>query len=267
MNKELYITDSINQHLFKKQINADNATVVVLSDIHYGANNEQYFDEVLDFLKRINAYIIIGGDAINGVTANSKGKLQDEWIQDKDEQITQLAEKLKPFVQDGKILAIGEEGNHASRATDSVYISPNKVLAVLLGDKNLYTGSMCLGMINVNKVCYTISIMHNSRKQRDYYEYLRSDITIHEHLHSMHYEKRAVLSWNKIAKAVSVIPVYDVWNGSFINIPEYSKKANYRPTFMGSYCFRLSGKKRDIQIFEDVQLHHLVDNGYLGLEV
>lgn len=264
LNKKKLLSDNLNQHVFNKRIDSDSAFITVLSDIHYGANDKEYFKDSIKFITDIGAYVIIGGDSIDAITATSKGKLQDEWLQNKDDQITELAKILKPLADSNHILAIGENGNHNSRLEDSVYISPNKMLSVLLGDRTLYTGDMCLGFINVNNICYTVSVMHKTRKTKNYYEFERADMIWHEHLHEMHYEQKPVYEFNKYSKSVSVVPTLDIWNGSFLNLPNYSKKANYRPQFMGTYFVRLDGNKRDMTIFEDDKLHDIIKNGYKG---
>ena len=264
LDKEKLLSERLNQHTFNKRIDKDSIFITVLSDIHYGANDKQYFEDTIKFISDIGAYVIIGGDTTNSVTANSVGKLQDEWLQNKDDQITELADKLKPLAESGHILAIGENGNHNSRLEDSVYISPNKMLSVLLGDRSLYTGDMCLGFINVKDICYTISVMHKTKKTKNYYEFQRADIVFHEHLHEMHYEQKPVYEFNKYSKSVSAVPTLDIWNGSFINLPNYSMKANYRPQYMGTYFVRLDGNKRDMTIFEDDKLYNIIKCGYKG---
>lgn len=168
LDKDKLLSKELNNHVFSKKIDSDSTFVTVLSDIHYGANNKEYFADILKFIHDINAYVIIGGDSIDAITATSKGKLQDEWLQNKDDQITELAELLKPLADSNRILAIGENGNHNNRLENSVYISPNKMLSVLLGNRTLYTGDMCLGFINVKDICYTVSVMHKTRKTNNF---------------------------------------------------------------------------------------------------
>ena len=55
---------------------------------------------------------------------------------------------------------------------------------------------------------------------------------------------------------------FEIYNGSFLNLPEYSLKANYRPQFIGTYFTLLGGKKRYIQPFIDKDLYYIINNGF-----
>lgn len=260
-NKELALSNNINQHVFSKRINADKAFLVVLSDIHMGANDRKYFQEIINFILSIpECYVIIGGDSGDFVTSTSKGIPQDENFTGEN-QLYALVEDLKPLAENNRIIAIGEDGNHNGRLKDTVFISPNKMLAVLLNIPTLYTGDMCLGFINVKDICYTVSVIHKHRKAKNYYEFARVDLLYLEHFHELSYEQKLVYEWNKYNKSISVIPTYEINNGSFLNLPSYAKKANYRPQFMGTYFTLLDGKTRHIQPFIDKDLAYVIDNG------
>ena len=262
LDKEKILTDTVNQHVFTKKINSDKAYLVVLSDIHQGANHREYFKSIIDFILSIpNCYVIIGGDSTDTITRNSKGITKDEWCNG-DDQFYTLVEDLKPLVNDDRIIAIGESGNHGDRLYDNAFISANKMLACLLGIPNLYTGDMCLGFINVGIVCYTVSVVHKNRKTKNYYEFARVDLLYKEHWHDLSCEQKLIFEWNKYTKKVSVIPTYEIYNGSFLNLPAYAKKANYRPQFMGCYFTLLGGKQRYIQPFIDKDLEYIINNGY-----
>ena len=261
LDKEELLSTNINQHVFNKRVDADKAFLVVLSDIHAGANDRQYFKEIIDFILDIpNCYVIIGGDAGNFTTQNSKGTAVEESFSG-DDQLYTLVEDLKPLVEQNRIIAIGENGNHSNRITESVYISPNKMLAVLLGIPKLYTGDMCLGFLTVGNICYTVSVIHKHRRTKNYYEFARVDLLYKEHIHELSYEQKLVYEWNKYNKSVTVIPTYEINNGSFLNISGYGKRANYRPQWIGTYFTVLDGKKRHIQPFIDTDLKYAIDRG------
>ena len=151
LNKEQIASEKLNSHLFTHRINADKAFIVVLSDIHEGINHRAYFKSIIDFILTIpNCYVIIGGDSINASIRGSKGNTTEEWSSG-DKQIYDLVDDLKPLVDDNRIIAIGEDGNHNDRIYNDAYISVNKMIAILLGIREKYTGNMCIGMINVNK--------------------------------------------------------------------------------------------------------------------
>lgn len=261
INKEEILSNNINQHVFSKRIDADKAFLVVLSDIHSGSNDRSYFQDIISFILSIpNCYVIVGGDAGDFITQGSKGITLDEDLCG-DAQIYALVEDLKPLVTAGRIIAIGENGNHSSRIMESVYISPNKMLAVLLGIPKLYTGDMCLGFMTVGSICYTISVIHKHRRAKNYYEFSRVDLLYKEHLHELSYEQKLVYEWNKYTKTVVVVPTYEINNGSFLNMSGYSKRANYRPQWLGTYFTVLDGKKRHIQPFIDTDLKYAIDSG------
>lgn len=262
LNKEQIASEKLNNHLFTHRINADKAFIVVLSDIHEGINHRAYFKSIIDFILTIpNCYVIIGGDSINASIKGSKGNTTEEWSSG-DKQIYDLVDDLKPLVDDNRIIAIGEDGNHNDRIYNDAYISVNKMIAILLGIREKYTGNMCIGMINVNKCCYTLSIIHKNRKTNNYYEYQRVDLLIKEHWHDLKYECKAVFDFNKTAKTISLVPTYEIYNGSFLNLPDYGMKAGYRPQFMGTYFIELSGKDRNISIWEDNKLYMAIKGGY-----
>ena len=262
LNKEQIASEKLNSHLFTHRINADKAFIVVLSDIHEGINHRAYFKSIIDFILTIpNCYVIIGGDSINASIRGSKGNTTEEWSSG-DKQIYDLVDDLKPLVDENRIIAIGEDGNHNDRIYNDAYISVNKMIAILLGIREKYTGNMCIGMINVNKCCYTLSIIHKNRKTNNYYEYQRVDLLIKEHWHDLKYECKAVFDFNKTAKTISLVPTYEIYNGSFLNLPDYGMKAGYRPQFMGTYFIELSGKDRNISIWEDNKLYMAIKGGY-----
>lgn len=262
INKEKLLSEAINSHLFTKRINSDKAFIVVLSDIHEGLNDRKYFKSIIEFILSIpNCYVIIGGDSINASIRGSKGNTTEEWCSG-DKQIYELVNDLKPLVDNDRIIAIGEDGNHNDRIYNDAYISINKMLSVLLGISDKYTGNMCLGLINVNDCCYSISVIHKNRKTNNYYEYQRVDILVKEHWHDLKYETKAVLNFNKYAKTVSIIPTYEIYNGSFLKLPDYALKSGYRPQFIGTYFIELSGKERNISVWEDNKLYQAIQGGY-----
>lgn len=68
LDKEKLLSERLNQHTFNKRIDKDSIFITVLSDIHYGANDKQYFEDTIKFISDIGAYVIIGGDTTNSVT-------------------------------------------------------------------------------------------------------------------------------------------------------------------------------------------------------
>ena len=262
LDKEAILSNNINQHVFNFRCDTDKAFIIVLSDIHEGMNDREYFRDMVSFILSIkDCYVIVGGDSENNTTKSSRGNTTEEWCSG-DKQIYNLVEDLKPLVDAGRIIAIGEDGNHNSRIYNETFISPNKMLAVLLGIPDKYTGNMCLGILDIGKISYTLSVVHKNRKTANYYEYSRVDMLIREHWHDLKYETKTCYEWNKYNKSVSAISTYDIYNGSFLNAPEYAKKANYRPQFMGSYFIILDGKKRHIQPIVDTDLKYIINGGF-----
>ena len=121
IEKEQLLSDKLNTHTFSFRTNQDKMFLVVLSDVHMGACNREYLREIISFILSIkNCYVILGGDATNSTTATSKGNVLEEQLSG-DEQIYAIVEDLKPLVENNRLIAIGETGNHGNRIYDNSF--------------------------------------------------------------------------------------------------------------------------------------------------
>ena len=261
-NKEKILSDKLNKNTFSLRVDADRIFVVTLSDLHVGMGDREYIKEIVDFILSVpNMYVILGGDAINNTTRNSKGNVLEEYATGQ-EQIKMLVDYMKPLVDNKRIIAVCGGGNHEKRSYEDCYISIPEMIATLLGIPNLFIADMAIGYINVNDICYMYGVIHKHRKTQNYYEHLNMDVLIMEHTHELNFKEKLVLNHNKFAKKTSVKTIYEVDNGSALALPSYAKFNGYRPLTIGCYITELDGNKRNITIWKDCDLYKAIQNGY-----
>lgn len=262
INKEKILSDKLIKNTFNIRIDSDRIFLVTLSDLHVGLGEKNYIQEIINFILSVpNMYVILGGDAINNTTRTSKGNVLEEYATGQ-EQINILVDYLKPLTKDNRLIAICGGGNHEQRSYNDCYISIPEMIATLLGVPNLYVADMAIGYINVKDICYMYGVIHKHRKSQNYYEHLNMDILIMEHTHELNFREKLVLEHNKFAKKTTVKTIYELDNGSALALPSYAKFNGYRPLTIGCYIAELSGKKRDITIWKDIDLFKAIENGY-----
>lgn len=262
--KEKLIEEALERHIKAIRVNADVAWLAVLSDIHQGANNRDYFKWMVDVIMQIpNCYVVVGGDSTNSVTRNSKGNIRDEWAHG-DEQILTLADDIKPLIDADRVIGIMGSGNHAARVVDEAFISPEMLLACMVGRRDLFLGEIALLYFNARKNCYVHGIVHQGAKRADYFDYMRCDVLWREHFHLNKVEPKLVIDHNRFTKKPVVRTTYEIWNGSYQGYPDYAKFKGYRPQALGSYIVEMSGVKegRDIKVWSDVDLISAINKGY-----
>lgn len=262
INKEKMLSDKLIKNTFNIRIDSDRIFLVTLSDLHVGLGEKNYIQEIINFILSVpNMYVILGGDAVNNTTRTSKGNVLEEYATGQ-EQINILVDYLKPLTKDNRLIAICGGGNHEQRSYNDCYISIPEMIATLLGVPNLYVDDMAIGYINVKDVCYMYGVIHKHRKTQNYYEHLNMDILVMEHTHELNFKEKLVLEHNKFAKKTTVKTVYELDNGSALALPSYAKFNGYRPLTIGCYIAELSGRKRDITIWKDIDLFKAIENGY-----
>ena len=262
LEKEDILSAQLTKNIFHLKRDLDKLFLVTLSDLHVGAGNRTYIQDVIKFILSVpNMYVVLGGDMVNNVTRTSKGSVLEEYATGQ-EQINLLVEYMKPLVQDNRLIAVFGGGNHEKRSYDDCYISIPQMVATLLGIPNKYIPDIAIGHIDVGRISYIYGVIHKHRKAKNYYEHMNCDILIMEHTHELNVEEKIVLSHNKYAKTTTLKAVYEVSNGSALAIPTYAKIAGYRPQPIGCYIAELSGKKRDITMWKDVDLYKAIQGGY-----
>lgn len=245
MNQEKVISETLKQHVIKTRVEADYGYLAVLSDIHEGLNCREYFKQEVEFLNNLpdNVKVIIGGDATNTVTANSKGNVIEETLSG-DKQIYALVEDIKPLYESGKLIGI-LSGNHPDRVYNDTYICIEGIVATLLGDPTLYKGSQGIVYFNVNKNCYVHYILHRHMARQDAYDFLNADCLWKEHRHAPQATPKIVVQHNLFAKCPVARTVWEVKQPSFQAYPDYIRKSGGRPLPMGYYICQMSGDSKD----------------------
>lgn len=260
IDNESIISKNLTQNVFAFRSDEPHIYVVTLSDLHVGAGNIDYIKDMIKFIQSVpNMYVVVGGDMVNNTTHTSKGCVLEEYASGK-EQISLLVELLKP-IRD-RIIAVCGGGNHERRTYNDCFISIPEMVATLLEIPNKYIPDIAIGYINVKKVCYIYGVIHKHRKTRNYYEHLNCDILILEHTHELNVVEKLVLEHNKFTKSSSVKTIYEVDNGSALALPSYAKFAGYRPLPIGCYIAELSGSKREVQLWKDIDLYKALQRGY-----
>lgn len=256
------LTKEFHKSVATVRVDSPNAYFVNLADLHYGLNHRGLVRQWLDFLFGIpNLYIGLGGDAGNGVTRASKGNPLEEWASGS-KQIYALAEDLKPWVSSDRLKYI-IKGNHwAGRLEDDTFHTPEELLAWILGKPELYKGSQAIVYFNVNKNCYVHFAQHKSPKKKDHFAWVNADVTWREHHHQKGYDEYFVMEHNKYAKHPIIKPVYEVNSGHWQILPKYTADAGLRPSPGGCLITEMSGEKRNIHVWTNDQLYHMVKRGY-----
>lgn len=262
IDKDSILSETIEKNVFNVRLECDNAFVFTLSDLHIGLGSRQYIEAIVKFILSIpNAYVVVGGDLIDNPIKNSKGSVL-ECYADPQEQIKLAVEILKPLVDDKRILAIIGSGNHEDRTMKEAYISVTQIIATMLGISDLYVSEFAIGYITVNDNCYTYCNLHKHKKTKNYYSYFNVECLILEHTHEYSYEEKPVIYHNKFTKKPSVRSSYIINNGSALALPHYAKMAGYAMQQIGTYVLELSGGKRGIKIWRDIDLYDAINRGY-----
>jgi hypothetical protein len=262
LEKEL--GDSYLPNIMRVRVNADKGALAVLSDIHEGLNNREYLQDTVKFLVSLGdrCKVVIGGDSTNTVTRNSKGTTIDEWASGSD-QIFALADDIAPLYESGQLIGI-TTGNHTQRVFNDAYITLEAMLASILGDRNLYKGSMGIIYFNVNKNLYVHHILHKHKTTLGAYDFFNADVNWFEHKHKPLIRPKVIIEHNKYAKIPVVKTCYDLFQSSFQMYPDYAKNAGYRPSVPGYFICEMSGDVHNHKVvpYQDSVYRDLLENGY-----
>lgn len=265
MNKEKLLEDELIKHVVQHRIFAPFAFHVNLADLHWGLNDIDLVKAAVEMILSVQGMTCtLGGDSMNFITKTSKGNLLEEDVSG-DKQLLQLAEVLKPLVTEGRLLGI-IEGNHPARAKEAVYVSPEAILAHLLGKPDLYKGELLILYYNVNKNCYVHFVQHKCGKGQEKFTWMSADVVWREHVHDHRAEHRFTIEHNKYLpqKRPIVKQTFEIYSGSFQIYPGYSKASGYRPLIPGCMIAEMSGgvNKWKIRAWRDEDLIHAISRGY-----
>lgn len=240
-DQEQYIAQAYEPHIMTTEVHDSFGYLAVLSDIHEGLNCREYLQKQIDFIMSMgdNFKVVIGGDATNTVTSNSKGNVLEETLSG-EEQIYGLIDDIKPLYDSGKLLGI-VSGNHPDRVYNETYISIEKMIANLLGDDSLYKGSQGIVYFTVNNNTYVHYILHRHVVRRDAYDYFNADCVWKEHLHAPEVTPKVLITHDLKHKKPIPRICYEIKQPSFQCYPDYIKKSGGRPLPMGYYVCQMSG--------------------------
>lgn len=259
IDKETMLKDSLSNNVFSVSADLDNAFIFTLSDLHIGMGNLNYIKEIVKFIKKLdNAYVIIGGDLLDNPTRNSLGNVLENYMTPQ-EQITEAVKLLEPIKS--KIVAI-IEGNHEKRTEKDCYISITQMIATMLGIPETYKRELAIGYFTFNKNCYVYVDLHKHRKTKNYYNFYNADILVLEHTHEYNYTETPIIFHNRYTKQPTVRTTYTINNGSALAFPHYAKFAGYSMQSIGTYVVEVSGTKRNIKVWKDVDLIEATERGY-----
>lgn len=248
MNSLKELSNSYLPHVIECRVDSDYAALAVLSDVHEGLNNRDYFKRQIENLLKAgnNCKVILGGDSTNTTTAHSKGNVLEEYVSG-DEQVYSLVEDIKPLYDSGQLIGV-LGGNHDQRAYNDAYISLGGMISSLLGDRSLYKGSIGIVYFNVNKNCYVHHIVHKHKKTKNYYDYFNADVTWFEHFHEPSATPKIIIEHNKYTKRPTAKEIWELRQPSFQVYPEYVKAGGIRPNRMGFWVAEMTGNDKDKRV-------------------
>ena len=259
IDKETILKDSLSNNVFSVSEDLDNAFIFTLSDLHIGMGNINYIREIVKFIEKLdNAYVIVGGDLLDNPTRNSLGSVLENYMSPQ-EQIAMAVKLLEPIKS--KIVAI-IEGNHEKRTEKDCYISITQMIATMLGIPETYKRELAIGYFTFNKNCYVYVDLHKHRKTKNYYNFYNADILVLEHTHEFNYTEAPIVFHNRYTKQPTVRIAYTINNGSALAFPHYAKFAGYSMQSIGTYVVEVSGTKRNIKVWKDVDLIEAIERGY-----
>ena len=264
MNAVDTITEAYRPHVIRTRVDGDRAALAVLSDIHQGLNERKLLKDSVDFLLSLGerCKVIIGGDATNTTTRNSKGVVIEEWASGS-KQILELVEDIKPLYESGQLIGI-LSGNHPQRVYNETFITIEMMIASILGDRSLYKGSMGLVYFNVNKNLYVHHIIHKHRSTEGAYDYFAADANWYEHKHKPMVRPKVMIEHNKYAKVPVAKECWDIYQPSFQAFPDYAKANGYKPSIPGYFICEMSGDvhNRYLTPYLNSAYEGMVNNGY-----
>ena len=249
MKEQIKILEtSLQPNIMTCRVEGPVAVLAVLSDIHQGLNNRDYFKRTVDNLLKLGdmCKVVIGGDSTNTVTKHSKGDVLEESLVG-DKQILELVEDIRPLYESGQLLGI-ISGNHGNRAYNDAYITPEMMTASLLGDRSLYKGEFGIVYYNVNKNCYVHHILHKHKRTKNYYDYFNADVTWFEHFHEPYAVPKVAIEHNKYTKKPIAKQVWELHQSSFQVNPTYLKASGIRPSLSGFWVAEMTGNDKDKRV-------------------
>lgn len=229
------------------------ASVLILSDVHIGqlAFNESLFLKHLELAKKLDSYIILGGDiAETAINGHIEAALWDQTETPGD----QIWSILKYFEDYKHRIIFSTSGNHEIRTWKKCGVDISELMAAQLGCfYNRHGGYV---KIRVADQEYTFAVFHGYsggqanpwlEPERRWSVYHDADLIAIGHVHHLAHRQlpRKVIDkeGNEVRKMV-----HFVRTGSFMTEPEYSRAAMYSPTLDGAPFIFLDSKEHKISV-------------------
>jgi hypothetical protein len=228
--------------------------IILFSDLHMGAKafNTELFEKFLGLVEEMNAYVILVGDLWELAFPSRHEQAPLEEDLDAHEQY-KLAEKYFMPLRDRVLFST--RGNHDARVWKKTGFDMARKFASDLGCFYNVNGGYL--RVNVGTQTYTFSLFHGFSAAADPFRELQNRLATYDESDVMamgnnHYLGVRRVVKKRIVDGVEVRhPVYLVRTGAFLSEPEYSREAQYAPTFEGCPIITLSGTKRNIVVDVD----------------
>lgn len=251
-------------HIMKVRVDDGKGALAVLSDIHEGLNNREELQHSVQFLLELGprCKVVIGGDATNTITRNSKGSVIEEWVSGSD-QIFALVDDIRPLYESGQLIGI-ISGNHPKRVYDETFITIEAMIASILGDRKLYKGSIGIVYFNCDKNLYVHHIMHKAKQTEGAYDYFSADVNWFEHRHKPMARPKIIIEHNKYAKVPVAKRCWDLYQPSFQEYPDYAKSMGLRPSPTGFWICEMTNDVHNRNLIPHLSgdFEELIKNGY-----
>jgi len=146
----------------------DSIEIIPIADTHYGdgLTDEKYINEIIAYIiAKPNRFVILNGDLMNVALKNSKSDVYGDKMTPS-EQIQYVANKFKPLLAEGRILAMGT-GNHEDRTAKETSLDMSFFLAKEMGIADRYSDKSFLIYIKFGNSVHS----RPSRRSRNIYSF------------------------------------------------------------------------------------------------
>lgn len=238
--------------------NKNYSELLLLGDTHAGAPTfeQKKFEEMVDYCKDKNIYVIGMGDYIEAGLKTSVGDSVYKQKINVQEQTEYIIEVLKPLAKKGLLLGL-LSGNHEARIEKDAGINITKNISDVLGVP--YLGDSIYAMLKVGDINYRCYFTHGSTSSRlahtkiknimDFGNFIRADLFGAGHTHELATFTSPVKEFNFKNKVIDTKKVYFVLTGGYLGYEgSYASMKGYPPTKIGSPKVKLFSEKFDIHI-------------------
>lgn len=232
-------------------------SVLFVSDLHLG-DKDSYYNNVIEFLRESEDYIVLLGDLIDAGIANSVTNVHSQ-EPNMNNQIAILLEDLKALKQ--RIIGY-VPGNHEERLNKKAGIRLQDILALTLeipvsDDVLILDITTPANLGSKKRICYRVACAHgiaggrypekNLRQGRWFTEMVQNiDLYVLGHTHQASVFYQDVYVYDDRNKSVQTRQVIIANVGGFVDA-EYGRKALYKPSSKLLFKATFFEKERKIQ--------------------